>query len=134
MTTAATSVVERMLGHAAAGDWDALHGLLDPGFVIVEPASLPWGGEHHGVEGYVALMQRIGTATGPAFDLHGVHELSDRCVLLRMSVCFTNPHSARTLTMPVLELLTVDDGRVTRSEVFLSDAAALLDLIAPTPA
>jgi hypothetical protein len=34
--------------------------VLTGDLVIVEPASLPYGGEHRGVHGYVALMRRIG--------------------------------------------------------------------------
>jgi len=55
-----------------------------------------------------------------------VHALDDATILLRMRVTFTARATGRSTHLPVLELLTVKDGRVTRSHVFVSDTAALL--------
>jgi uncharacterized protein len=115
----ALRVVEQMLGHAFHGRWDALRDLLADDFVIAEPPSLPYGGEHHGVDGYIALMQRIGARFALRFDPPRLYALDDETVLVRMHVHFDQ------VRMPVLELMTVRDARVTRSEVFLFDAAAL---------
>jgi ketosteroid isomerase-like protein len=121
-----TRVVERMLDHAAHGRWDALPDVVDEHFEIVEPDSLPYGGTHHGVEGYIALMQEIGSLFELAFEPQGVHALDDRTVVLRMNVTFTARSTARSVTQRVVELLDVQRGRVRRSEVFLADTAALL--------
>jgi len=121
-----TGVVEQMFDHAANGRWDALRDVLDPSFEIIEADSLPYGGTHHGVEGYVALMQRIGELFDLEFAPDGVHALDDATILLRMRVTFTARATGRSTHLPVLELLTVKDGRVTRSHVFVSDTAALL--------
>ena len=55
-----TGVVKQMLDHSAHGRWHALENVLADDFTIVEPASLPYGGTHEGIAGYVALMQQIG--------------------------------------------------------------------------
>jgi uncharacterized protein len=119
------------LPHAANGRWNALRDVLAPSFEITEPDSLPYGGTHHGVDAYMALMQRIGEIFDLKFASDGLHRLSDTQVLLRMQVTFTARASGRSTRLPVLELLTVNDARVTRSHVFISDTAALLRTLEP---
>ena len=53
-----------MVDHAATGRWDARRDVLDPSLQIIEPDSLPYGGTHHGPDGYVALMQHISSLYG----------------------------------------------------------------------
>ena len=125
----ATSVVERMLDHAANARWERLPEVLTEDFVIVEPASLPYGGEHHGVGGYVALLQRIGGLFALEFEPEALHALDDSTVLLRMHVTFTGRVTQRARRLPVLELLKTRGARVARSEVFVFDTAALLGLL-----
>jgi hypothetical protein len=119
-------VVEQMLGHAAAGRWDDLAHVLAEDFVIVEPDSLPYGGSHRGHDGYVKLMQQIGELFDLEFEPLRLHALDEGTVLLHMRVTFSARGSANAVTLPVLELLDVEHGRVKRSEVYLSDTAALL--------
>jgi hypothetical protein len=97
--------------------------------VIVEPASLPYGGEHHGIDGYVALMQSINDLFALEFEPEALDALDASTVLLRMHVTFTGRVTRRTRRLPVLELLRTRGARVARSEVFLFDTAALLGLL-----
>jgi len=126
-----TGLVEQMLGHAAAGRWEALADVLAEDFAIVEPDSLPYGRVHHGVDGYVALMQRIGGLFELEFEPRGRYALDDTTVLQRMDVTFTAQSTGRSVKLPVLEILHVFGGRVHRSEVFLADTAALLATMGP---
>jgi hypothetical protein len=115
-----------MLGHAAAGRWDALPDVLDEQFTILEPASLPCGGAHRGIDGYVALMKQIIATFELEFEPHGLYALDEHKVLLHMDVIFTARDTGKRVTLPVVELLNVACSRVRRSEVFISDTAALL--------
>jgi ketosteroid isomerase-like protein len=126
---ASTGVVEQMLGHAAHGRWEALSDVLAEEFEIVEPDSLPYGGTHRGVDGYVALMQQIGGLFQLAFEPQGLYALDATTVLLRMQVTFTARSTGRSVKLRVVELLQVAGGRVRRSEVFLADTAALLETL-----
>jgi ketosteroid isomerase-like protein len=121
-----TGVVERMLGHAANGRWDALRDVLADDFVIVEPDSLPYGGSHEGIDGYVALMREIGELFELAFEPRGLYAVDETTVLLRMQVTFSARTTGHSVTLPVVEVLEVAGGRVRRSEVFLANTAALL--------
>lgn len=99
--------------------WHRLDDLLSRDFEIVEPASLPYGGTHRGVSGYVALMQRIDALFELSFESQRIVALKEAEVLLQMIVTFTARTTGRSVRLRVLELLTVDDGRLARSEVFL---------------
>jgi uncharacterized protein len=123
-------VVEQMLDHASNAPWPELDDLLSPDFEIVEPGSLPYGGVHRGVHGYVALMQTIDALFELSFEPQRLIALDDADVLLRMTVTFTARTTGRSARLRVLELLRVDDGRVQRSEVFLDDTAELLATLA----
>ncbi len=134
MSPSTTRVVEQMLDHAAHGRWASLPQVLAPDFAIIEPASLPYGGRHDGVAGYVALMEQIGALFALTFEPGALHALSDDEVLLRMHVTFVARATGRSVRLPVLELLRVRRGRVERSEVFVSDTAALLSTLDVSPA
>ena len=125
-TEAITGVVEQMLGHAAHGRWAALADVLAHDFAIVEPDSLPYGGTHRGLDGYVALMRQIGGLFVLAFEPQGLYAVDDTTALLRMQVTFTARSTGRSIVLRVVEVLEVVEGRVRRSEVFLADTAALL--------
>jgi ketosteroid isomerase-like protein len=103
--------------------------VLGEDFVIVEPDSLPYGGTHRGVDGYVSLMRQIGGLFELAFEPQGLYAVDDTTVLLRMQVSFTARSTGRSITLRVVEVLEVAEGRVRRSEVFLADTAALLDTL-----
>ena len=125
----ATCVVEQMLVHAANARWERLPEVLTDDFVIVEPASLPYGGEHHGIDGYVALMRRIDALFALQFEPQALHALDASTVLLRMQVTFTARATDRERRLSVLEFLSIRGGRVARSEGFIFDTAALLALL-----
>jgi ketosteroid isomerase-like protein len=118
-------LVGEFLDHAANGRWDQLPALMSEDFVILEPESLPYGGEHHGSHGYIALMKQIGGLFELQFDLDWIAPAGENAVVLRMVVTFTSRQTGRSAAIPVVELLTVREGRLTRSEIFHFDTAAL---------
>lgn len=95
-----------MLDHVAKSRWESLHEVLSDDFEIVEPDSLPYGGIHRGVAGYVALMQEIGALFELEFEPLGLHQLDETTVFLRTHVAFTARATGRRVRLPVLELLT----------------------------
>ena len=126
MSQASVGVVQAMLDHAVNARWDQLHSVLAEDFVIIEPDSLPYGGSYHGVDGYSALMKKIGAHFELTFEPEGLHAVGDNMVMLRMNVTFAARSTGRRVRIPVVELFTMRAGRIARSEVFLFDTAALL--------
>jgi ketosteroid isomerase-like protein len=124
-TKSTVDLVGEFLDHAANGRWEELPVLMSEDFVIVEPGSLPYGGEHHGSDGYIALMKQIGGLFELQFDLDWVRAAGEDVVVLRMVVTFTSRETGKSAAIPVVELLTVRGGKLTRSEIFHFDTAAL---------
>ena len=61
-----------------------LEHVLDDRFEIVEPDSLPYGGSHYGLHGYIALMHQISAVFELAFETHGLYALDETAVLVRI--------------------------------------------------
>lgn len=128
--TDGVTLVEQLLERVGGQRWDELPPLLTADYEIIEPASLPWGGSHHGAEGNVALMQQIGGLFELRFDLERIVAVDAETVLMQMVVTFTARTTGRANAQPVVELLAHRDGRIARSEIFLKDTAALLATLA----
>lgn len=122
-------VVERFLAIALGRQFDRLYEVLDQEFVIVEPSSLPYGGEYRGPEGYArffAALSEVFEIT--VFEVRALVAEGDR-VVMKADVGFRSRSTGREHTLPVLEWLTIAGGKLRRSEVYLQDTAALLQLI-----
>jgi ketosteroid isomerase-like protein len=130
VTPTPVEVVERFLAAATEGRWHELPALLRDDFELIEPASLPYGGSHAGVDGYLALLRQIAALFELRFEPDSIAAAGDDTVVLRMRVTFTARSTGRSVALRVVELLTVLDGRLARSEVFLEDTAALLSTLA----
>jgi uncharacterized protein len=126
MAQEGVALVEQLLERVGRQRWDELPPLLSADYEISEPDSLPYGGTHRGADGYIALMQRIGELFDLRFDLDRLDAVDDETVVLRMHVTFTARATRRSVSLPVVELLTVRAGCIARSEVYLKDTAALL--------
>jgi ketosteroid isomerase-like protein len=117
MSAQSTAVVEQLLDRVGRQRWDELPPLLTDDYEIVEPDSLPYGGTHRGVDGYVALMQRIGSLFALRFDVGRIERVGEDGALLRMDVTFTSHATGRSVALPVVELLTLRGERIARSEM-----------------
>lgn len=126
MSQASVGLVQAMLDHAIHARWDQLRTVLAEDFVIIEPDSLPYGGSHHGVDGYCALMKKIDALFELAFEPEGLHAVGENLVMLHMNVTFSARTTGRKSRQPVVELFTVRAAHLVRSEVFLFDTAAVL--------
>ena len=71
-------------------------------------------------------MQDIRTLFDLRFESVDIRPLGETTVLLRMHVTFAARASGRQVRQRVVEVLKVAGGRVTRSEVYIADTAALL--------
>lgn len=122
-------LVERFLALALDQRFDPLGEILHDQFELVEPASLPYGGVYRGAGGYETFVRALtGVFELTAFDVQFAIAGKDR-VALRSDVGFRARTTGREARVPVVELLSVRDGKLARSEVFLQDTALLLQLL-----
>lgn len=133
-TTAAMSVLKGMYAAeteylAAGGPGEASFALLAPYFatdvVLYQADSLPYGGVWRGHEG----MERFFLAMSRAWDAFEMVEqefLSDTSPLVVLTRVRARARATgRELSFPILQTITVGDGRITEVHPFYWDTAAI---------
>lgn len=121
-------VIERMLEAFTAGDVGGLIRWFDPGVVVHQADSLPYGGSHRGHAGFLAMLARLGTTYEVQMSSYTV-AAAGSTVVLRMELTFTARTSGRSAKQPTVELYTVGGGLITGVDVFYKDTQAVLDLL-----
>ena len=124
---ASEALIRQLLAVVGAGAWTELNDVLHPQFVITEPASLPWGGDHYGIDGYRDLITTIAGAFALDFHIEAVLP-GDATTVMLSNVTFTHRTSGRSQVIPVAEAFSVIDERLASSRVYL-DSGALLALL-----
>lgn len=121
-----SATIRRFAEAVLGGDLETAGQLLHPGFVLRQPPSLPYGGEHHGTAGFVAMLSGmqlawrqlairqldlIGDPTGETFALHmQVEGLTE---------------AGEPLSSEVFERWVVRDGQIAGITPFYWDTAML---------
>jgi len=125
-----TEIVGELSRRFLAGNRDGAMALLSPDLLIEQPPSLPHGGEHRGHDGMAAM--------GAAFAEHWDRVIVDprlvadgATVVQLTTQTWTARTTGRAVTVDVVELLTVADGRITEIRVFPQDTASLLATLDP---
>lgn len=119
-------IVTELARRFAAGDGAGAAALLHPEIRIEQPASLPHGGWHHGLDGMAAM--------GAAFGRHWTRSITDPRIMgcgadaavQVTSQTWTARATGRSATVDVVELFSLTDGTVSQIRVFQQDTALLL--------
>lgn len=119
------AVVEELARRFAAGDFVSAFALYHPALRIVQPASLPHGGVHHGHDGVRAMGATFGkfwerTISAPQ------RTASGDGVVQVTSQTWTAKASGRSATVEVVELFSFREGLVSEIRVFQHDTQRLL--------
>lgn len=119
----ATWYPDAMGSSSTVASWTAL---FCPDVVLVEPPSLPHGGVHEGLEAFGKAQagmrelweQQVVDAT--------YWQCAPDRVALRIVIQWTARSTGKSVTLPMIDLLSFGDGAITRIEAFVFDTAALL--------
>ena len=108
---------------------------FDEAIVIHEATSLPYGGDWTGKPGLRALMERIASVANLSVSPTGVEvfDIGDGHVITRQAAVFSAPGTSETLTMPMVEVYKLVDGKIVDIDVFYKDTQAMMDFFS-TPA
>lgn len=122
----AEQVVSKMLDAVARGDGEGIMACIHPDIVVVEPASLPYGGVFHGMEEfrdkvYGSILGKFTTRVGRC-ELLG----DDNKVAASMDITFTSRATGRSIEMPYVEIYTVKDDQVVHLDVYPQDTQAFI--------
>lgn len=125
MTSSPAEIVRELNRRFSSGDREGAAALLHPELEIEQPASLPHGGRHVGLDG----MGRMGAA----FAEHWTRTISEPTVLdcgdrvVQVTTqTWTGVRTGRSATVDVVELFAVADGRIREIRVFQQDTHLLL--------
>jgi len=133
-TTAAMSVLKGMYAAeaeylAAGGPGSASFALLAPYFapevVLYQADSMPYGGVWRGHEGLEQFFLAMSQAWD-AFEMVDQEFLSDTSPLVVLTRVRARARATgRELRFPILQTITVEDGRITEVHPFYWDTAAI---------
>jgi ketosteroid isomerase-like protein len=112
----------------AAGDQLAAMDYVAPDVVIVQPESLPWGGEHHGHDGMNAMFAAMYQDLDQDMERMTFVGSGDKVVTMQ-GVTWRNRKTGATASVPRVEVVTFADGKATRFDVYLKDVHALLSIL-----
>jgi ketosteroid isomerase-like protein len=128
MSSENLTVVEQFERAFVRGDMDEVLALLDEDIVVHEAASLPYGGDHHGHDGFLTLAETfngVWEMTSP-LDLTFL-DAGDTTVVVLVRYDVVARATGRPLTLDHVEIYTVRDGRIADLEVYYRDTAAMLE-------
>ncbi|MCK6586565.1 MAG: nuclear transport factor 2 family protein [Polyangiaceae bacterium] len=123
--SANADIVRSIYEAAIKGDINAIMPVIDPQITIYEAASLPYGGEYHGHEGFSRLVTAVFTSWA-AFEVD-LKELFDAgsTIIAILQIRVTLKESGRVVEMPVAEFWRLRDGKVVDLRPFYWDTAEL---------
>lgn len=116
--------VENFLGGNVEGALEFIH----PDVVADEPASLSYGGQWVGKDGFRALMQKIGETVAVEATPLGLHDAGDTVVAV-FQAKFTSHATGASVEMPVCEVYGFTDGLISSANVFYKDSKEFADRI-----
>jgi uncharacterized protein len=129
MTESALATVRRFSRALHDNDLDEACGLLHEQFVLHEAGGLPYSGDYHGPQGFRALLTamraELDLAPGPMVQ----EPVNDDTVISRFTLTFTARRSGRCVTMGLVELYRVRDGRIVELDAYYKDPSAVAALL-----
>jgi ketosteroid isomerase-like protein len=123
------AIVRAFLAAAAVNDRERMGQFLDPRIRVIEAASLPFGGEHVGIEAFHALTRRVFRLwRDTRVEVHEMLADGDRVVVLA-TMHGRSRDGVRTLEMPIAEIWRLESGKVSEIRPFYFDTRGFLDTL-----
>lgn len=131
MITTDTQRLQTFVGLMNAGKFDEARDMVSEKVVVREPAAIPYGGDHDGLQGF-DRFRSIFAATwkrwedGPMW-----YAESAGTVAKYNTITATSRATGRTYTTRLVELFTFEEGLIVEAVVFYQDVPGFLDAIRP---
>jgi uncharacterized protein len=119
---------EQLVAAMSHGDLPALLGLLHSDVEIHEPASLPYGGVRHGHDGFAEVLQIMAALVELEITDHTLYAIPAGVILV-LDVRFISRSTGASFETRVVEIDTVDAGKVRTMNLFYEDTHALLEFL-----
>lgn len=111
---------------------DAIFSSAQPDVEIHEPASLPQGGVHKGIDAWRELHHTMRSLWDQKVQTLKVWDHpEDDIIILYSMMDWTAKATGRHIRFPCVEILTFRDGLIAKVEIYHQDAKAVLDTLEP---
>ena len=107
-------------------DFSEIASTLDPECVMHQPQSLPYAGEWHGHDGFERWMEAFGdtwaslAVENPTFYPSGANH-----IFVRSTVVARAKRTGTDITWPLLQMITIRDGRILEIQPFHWDTVPI---------
>lgn len=100
--------------------------------VIHEAASLPYGGEHRGHDGWLELARTFISTWEPTAPIRAdFKQCADDEVVVRVELEVIARATGRPFTLKIAEFHRVEDGKIRETTIYYYDTAAMLAVLEP---
>jgi ketosteroid isomerase-like protein len=103
--------------------------VFDEDITVIEPASLPHGGTHRGLDEFRSLQDQMRRLWEQHIESAEYWQCADDRVALRIVIRWAARATGRSVVLPMIDMLRFRDGKVIEVEAFLQDTKALLDTL-----
>jgi ketosteroid isomerase-like protein len=120
-------IVQIMAANGLPGNWDVVRPFVADDIVLHVAPTLPWGGDSHGWEGYrhvLTTMKDFFAELGVG-DIH-FDPIDDR-VVITTHIHGRVAKTGKAVSMPLVEVWRLRDGRVCEITAFFFDTKTLVD-------
>lgn len=120
-------VVRRFTDGLRCGDVSACVALLDDANVFSEAASLPFGGDYVGVEGFRRMLRAVSREFRVVLDPPEIAGTDD-WVAVVVRGTFTSRRTGRSMPVECVDVYRLRDGKIVRVDVHYKEPGALAEL------
>ncbi|MDH6292845.1 nuclear transport factor 2 family protein [Rhodococcus opacus] len=125
MVSSGVTIVNELFDALAAGDIDRMVKVLTPDVAVHQAENLPYPGTFVGVDAYREdLLGKIQSMADVVLkDRHTV-QVGDQ-VMVSMVGEFTSKFTGRAVSMPMIEVYSIKDSRISEIDVYYKDTAKM---------
>ena len=124
MTSSNIDIARTYFQAVQTGDMAALGGLLDADIVWHQPGANRFSGEHKGQGAVFQMLGSMMEASQGTFAIDKIHTLMGNGDLVTATIHFTGRHGGASMSMDGVDLLRIENGKITEMWLFSADPAA----------
>ncbi len=128
MSTQQELFVQHVLDVFAKGDMGIVTTSFHPNLMVHEAASLPFGGQHKGLDAFADMLKSLGATYDIAVTDRDLRSAGD-AVILHMDLTVTSRATGRSASLPAIEIYRFTDGLISDIDAFYKDTKAMVDLL-----
>jgi ketosteroid isomerase-like protein len=124
------AIVERFLQAARERDLATMRALSADDIRVIEADSLPYGGEHVGLDAFLELSRQVFRQLGIT-ELRIERIIPDEDLVVVLATIRGTPPGMAPFEMPITEIWQVQDGRIREIRPFYMDTHLVVALVQP---